>query len=69
MPPIANPSFISGFDTLNVVDGTNNLLHATHEQFGDAAKMVANIAVVGDRDRKFDVCSNGAIDQVLMAGP
>ncbi len=55
-------------DTLNVVNGSNVLLHPTHEQFGDAAKTIANLTVVGDGDPKFDVCSNPAIDQILMSG-
>jgi phospholipase C len=55
-------------DSVNVVNGSGALLHPTHEAFGDAGHTVANITVIGDGDPKFDVCSNPAIDQVLMSG-
>jgi phospholipase C len=59
----------NGFSaTLNVVDGSGNLLHGTHEAFGDAAHIVSNITEIGDGDPLQDVCSNPAIDQITMAG-
>jgi phospholipase C len=54
--------------TLNVLDSSNNLLHGTHEAFGDAAHLASNITEIGDGDPLLDVCSNGTIDQVTMAG-
>jgi phospholipase C len=54
--------------TLNVLDGSGNLLHSTHEAFGDAAHIPSNITEIGDGDPLLDVCSNPAIDQVTMAG-
>jgi phospholipase C len=54
--------------TLNVFGPTNNLLHGTHEAFGDAAHTPSNITEIGDGDPLIDVCSNPAIDQVTMAG-
>jgi phospholipase C len=54
--------------TLNVLDASNNLLHGTHEAFGDAAHLPSNITEIGDGDPLLDVCSNGTIDQVTMAG-
>ena len=54
--------------TLNVFDGSGNLLHGTHEAFGDAAHIQSNITEIGDGDPLQDVCSNPAIDQVTMAG-
>jgi phospholipase C len=44
------------------------LLHPTHEAWGDAAHIVSNVTVIGDGDPLNDVCSNGAIDQVQLAG-
>jgi phospholipase C len=44
------------------------LLHPTHEAWGDAAHLMSNVTVIGDGDPLGDVCSNGAIDQVQMAG-
>jgi phospholipase C len=54
--------------TLNVFDSSGNLLHGTHEAFGDAARIQSNITEIGDGDPLQDVCSNAAIDQVTMAG-
>ena len=54
--------------TLNVLDGSGNLLHGTHEAFGDASHVASNITEIGDGDPLQDLCSNGAIDQVTMAG-
>src|SRR5215831_15921186 len=54
--------------TLNVLGPTNNLLHSTHEAFGDAAHTPSNLTEIGDGDPLLDVCSNPAIDQVTMAG-
>jgi phospholipase C len=54
--------------TLNVFDGSGNLLHGTHEAFGDAAHVPSNITEIGDGDPLQDVCSNPTLDQVTMAG-
>jgi phospholipase C len=54
--------------TLNVFGPTNNLLHPTHEAFGDAANTPSNITEIGDGDPLQDVCSNPTLDQVTMAG-
>ena len=54
--------------TLNVFDGSGNLLHGTHEAFGDAAHIHSNITEIGDGDPLQDVCSNPTLDQVTMAG-
>jgi phospholipase C len=59
----------NGFDaTLNVLGPTNNLLHPTHEAFGDAAQTPSNITEIGDGDPLGDVCSNPTLDQVTMHG-
>jgi len=59
----------NGFSaTLNVFDPTGNLLHPTHEAFGDATNSPSNVTMIGDADPLLDVCSNPAIDQVTMAG-
>jgi phospholipase C len=52
----------------NVQDGNGNLLHPTHEAFGDASGLSSNITMIGDADPEADICSNPAIDQVTMAG-
>ena len=54
--------------TLNVVDGSGNLLHSTHEAFGDATHIASNLTEIGDGDPLLDVCSNPTLDQVTMAG-
>ena len=54
--------------TLNVFDGSGNLMHSTHEAFGDAAHIPSNITEIGDGDPLQDVCSNPTLDQVTMAG-
>ena len=54
--------------TTNVLDGSGNLLHPTHEAFGDAAHSPSNITMIGDADPEQDQCSNPAIDQVTMTG-
>jgi phospholipase C len=54
--------------TTRVQDASGNLLHSTHEAFGDAAHTASNITLIGDGDPEQDVCSNPAIDQVTMAG-
>jgi phospholipase C len=63
----------NGFSaTLNVFDPKDptgkTLLHGTHEAFGDASFDHANMTEIGDGDPLLDVCSNGTIDQVTMAG-
>ena len=52
----------------NVQDGSGNLLHPTHEAFGDASHSPSNLTMIGDADPEMDVCSNPTIDQVTMAG-
>jgi phospholipase C len=54
--------------TLNVFDGSGNLMHSTHEAFGDAAHIPSNVTEIGDGDPLQDVCSNPTLDQVTMAG-
>jgi len=54
--------------TTNVQDGLGNLLHSTHEAFGDASHTTSNITLIGDGDPEMDACSNPTIDQVTMAG-
>jgi len=59
----------NGFDaTLNVLGPSNNLLHPTHEAFGDASQTPSDLTLIGDGDPLGDVCSNPAIDQVTMHG-
>lgn len=61
----------NGFSaTLNVFDPNDptKLLHPTHEAFGDASMDHANVTEIGDGDPLLDVCSNGSIDQITMAG-
>jgi phospholipase C len=52
----------------NVQDTSGNLLHATHEAFGDAAHTASNITMIGDGDPEQDTCSNPAIDLLTMTG-
>jgi phospholipase C len=52
----------------NVQDAGGNLLHTTHEAFGDAGHVPSNITLIGDADPEADACSNPSIDQVTMAG-
>jgi phospholipase C len=54
--------------TMNVFDAVGNLLHPTHEAFGDASKSPSNVTEIGDGDPLGDVCSNPTLDQVQMAG-
>ena len=59
----------NGFShTTNVLDASGNLLHTTHEAFGDASHTPSNITMIGDADPEQDQCSNPTIDQVTMAG-
>ena len=59
----------SGFAaTNNVVDGAGNLLHPTHEAYGDASHTMSAITEIGDGDPILDVCANTTIDQVTMGG-
>ncbi len=59
----------NGFShTTNVLDASGNLLHTTHEAFGDASHSPSNLTMIGDADPEGDQCSNPAIDQVTMAG-
>jgi phospholipase C len=52
---------------IGVIGSTNNLLHPTHETFGDASNSASNLTLVGDADPLGDVCSTFP-DQVTMAG-
>ncbi len=54
--------------TLNVLGTSNNLLHGTHEAFGDTSQTTSNITVIGDGDPLLDACSNPSGDQVTLAG-
>jgi phospholipase C len=54
--------------TTNVQDASGNLLHTTHEAFGDASHAASNITLIGDADPEMDQCSNPTGDQVTMAG-
>lgn len=57
----------NGFSNMiNVTDSFGNLLHPTHEVYGDAGK--TSITLIGDADPLGDACSNPAIDQVQLAG-
>jgi phospholipase C len=59
----------NGFDhATRVQDASGNLLHTTHEAFGDANQLSSNITLIGDADPEGDACSNPTIDQVTMAG-
>jgi phospholipase C len=51
-----------------VLGPSGNLLHGTHEAFGDAAHLPSNITEIGDGDPLLDKCSNPALDQVTLAG-
>jgi phospholipase C len=42
--------------TLNVIGGSNQLLHTTHEAFADASQSTNNLTLVGDADPLQDVC-------------
>ncbi|MGY4432198.1 phospholipase C [Bradyrhizobium sp. F1.13.1] len=55
-------------NTKNVFDASMNLLHPTHEAWGDAAHTPSNITEIGDGDPLNDVCSNPTLDQLQMAG-
>jgi phospholipase C len=55
--------------TLNVFDANMNLLHPTHEAWGDPAHSPQNITEIGDGDPIQDVCSNPSLDQITLAGP
>ena len=54
--------------TTNVQDGSGNLLHSTHEAFGDAAHTPSNLTLIGDADPEQDQCSNPSGDQVTLTG-
>jgi phospholipase C len=59
----------NGFDTtFDVLGPTNNLLHTTHEAFGDASQTPSDLTLIGDADPYGDVCSNPNGDQVTMHG-
>ena len=59
----------NGFsNTMNVVNGSGVLLHATHEAFGDAGHTTSNLTLIGDADPIGDLCSNPTGDQVTLAG-
>jgi phospholipase C len=52
----------------NVQDSSGNLLHSTHEAFGDASHNAGNITMIGDADPEQDTCSNPTIDQLTLTG-
>jgi phospholipase C len=54
--------------SLNVVNGSNQLLHTTHEAFGDASQLASDLTLIGDGDPLQDVCSNPTGDQVTLGG-
>jgi phospholipase C len=54
--------------SLNVVNGANQLLHNTHEAFGDASQLASDLTLIGDGDPLQDVCSNPTGDQVTLGG-
>ena len=59
----------NGFSNMiNVADSFGNLLHSTHEAYGDATHNLSNLTMIGDADPLLDVCSNPATDQVEMTG-
>jgi phospholipase C len=56
----------AGLDSfVNVVDGSGNLLHGTHE----AKDGNNNFAEIGDGEPYLDVCSNTSIDMITVHGP
>jgi phospholipase C len=56
----------AGLDSfVNVVDGSGNLLHSTHE----AKDGNGNFAEIGDGEPYLDACSNTAIDMITVHGP
>jgi phospholipase C len=54
--------------SLNVINGSNQLLHTTHEAFGDASQLASDLTLIGDGDPLQDVCSNPTGDQVTLGG-
>ena len=55
----------NGFDaSVNVVDGTGTLLHATHE----VTDGNGNFSEIGDGDPLLDVCSSASLDRITMHG-
>jgi phospholipase C len=52
----------------NVLNGSNQLLHNTHEAFGDASQLASDLTLIGDADPVQDVCSNPTGDQVTLGG-
>jgi phospholipase C len=54
--------------SLNVANGSNQLLHTTHEAFGDASQLTSDLTLIGDADPLQDVCSNPTGDQVTLGG-
>ncbi len=52
----------------NVFGPTGDLLHPTHEAYGDASHSPSNVTEIGDGDPLQDICSNPTLDQVTMAG-
>jgi phospholipase C len=54
--------------TLNVLGSTGNLLHPTHEAFGDSSNSPSDLTLIGDADPLLDKCSNPNGDQVTLNG-
>jgi phospholipase C len=54
--------------SLNVLNGSNQLLHTTHEAFGDPSQLTSDLTLIGDADPLQDVCSNPTGDQVTLGG-
>jgi phospholipase C len=54
--------------SLNVLSGSNQLLHDTREAFGDASHLTSNLTLIGDADPLQDLCSNPTGDQVTLGG-
>jgi phospholipase C len=54
--------------SLNVLNSSNQLLHNTHEAFGDATQLTSDLTLIGDGDPLQDVCSNPTGDQVTLGG-
>jgi phospholipase C len=54
--------------SLNVLNGSNQLLHTTHEAFGDPSQLTSDLTLIGDADPLEDVCSNPTGDQVTLGG-
>ena len=52
----------------NVVNGSGQLLHTTHEAFGDASKLASDLTLIGDADPMGDACATTTGDVVTLGG-